>query len=437
MKTLLCASLCALMALTITPAFASNTIIRVGLAGQSPNDTVQGITTSTSKIDPVLNSIGIPGQPTNDLADDLFNELDDAFTDIEDFISQAVLDVGILTHIYQIDIRPNPARVVISQDGTTVGVKVGDVDGTISIKAEVPVCGSYRIDAKIDNLRVEGDYDLYDGKIKNIAFDYDIRDFDIDAYSFVGTVCKAAIDTASIIVNGSTFKNSILNLLRNAPDNLIIEDQMTDLFSLRDLLDDARQFVQTIDSPGFSFAGYGLPPISQTQRDQATEALNHVDTVLSQPSFQGTGLRVTLELFPRQTNNIINLIVSHAPSDIAAFEVENRCATFSSMFGERTSMATLYRRHSAGSPWTQVKPIYFSGQNFIGDVDDREQFILIGKSNLFGNLYSRPDVDNITTARYIANSLPLMHEVLCDGEGLGGGGGPIGPGGFGGFGGNP
>ena len=412
------------------PVLASNTIIRIGLAPEDPNRVVNGVTTNTTHIDRVLNSVGIPGRPTGSLADDLFEELDDAVTDMEQALSEGLRRTDGVERVYSVVLEPDPARLTLRQNGFGVGAKIGEVDGRVSVKARVPGygwCGTYRVDIEIRNFRVEADYDVWNGRIKNAAIGYSVGRVDVDSNGLLAGACKFFFET---FVEGQSTRSFIIEELRKQADSLVMEAEMEELFSLRDLVQEGRQFVTAIDVPDFDFAGLGLPVIAEEARDDAIEALDHVVSVLDEPSFQGTGLNVTLELKPQSTNNILNLIVSHAPADISAFEVDNRCATFNVAFGDRTQYGVLYSRSGGSGYWQREKNIWFPGSNFVGEVDPNDQYIVIAKSSLFGNLYSRPDRDNIATFRPDYGWLPEIYASLCDGEGLpGGGGGPF-PNGF-------
>lgn len=426
MKMIIGTVLCALTAITAMPALAGNTIIRVGLAADNPNEVIQGVTTNTTQIDSIFNSVGISGSPTGDLTDDLFEELSESITEIEVAIRNGLLSTNQVTQVYYVNLDPDPARLTLSQTSTGVGAKIGEIDGQIGIRVQsgIPLCGSYRVDADIYNFRVEADYDVWNGTIENAEINYDVGRIDIGSLSIFGGLCQVFAET---VIFGQSAKSEILDFLQAETDNLVMEAEMTELFSLRDIVQEARTFVTTIDAPNFNFAQHNLAVIAEDARDDAIEALDHVVSVLDQNSFQGTGLNVTLELKPQSSNNILNLIVSHNPADITAFEVENGCASFSVSFGERTAYGTLYKKPFGSGYWTEENQVYAWGLNTVGDVSPGDRFTVIAKSNLFGNLYSRPDIDNIVTYTTDYGYLPSIYETFCDGEGLPGGGG------FGGF----
>lgn len=427
MKNIVGTLLCAFATAAALPAMAGNTIIRVGLAADNPNEVIQGVTTNTTQIDAVLGQVpGLSNTPTGDLTDDLFQELDETITEIEVALRQALLADSSITQVYSLSLDPDPARLTLSQVSTGVGAKIGEVDGQLSVKVSVPVCGSYRVDAKIYNFRVEADYDVWNGTVENAAINYELGPINVSSLGLLGPICQLGFE----IISGQSVKTTIINELRQQADNLVMEAEMEELFSLRDIIQSARDFILTIDAPNFNFQSYNINMIAEEARDHAIEALDHAVNVLDQDSFQGTGLDVTLELFPQSPNNILNLIVSHNPANIPNLEVDNRCATFSVSFGERTAYGTLFRKPFGSGYWQEEKRVYGWGQDFLGGVNPGDQFIVIAKSNLFGNLYSRPDIDNVFTYRTQNGYLPLPYETFCDGEGLPGGGGGFGGGGL-------
>lgn len=395
------------------------TRIRIGLAGATPNQSVQGLNISTAQVDEVLRDtvgrFGISDNYTSDLANDVFEEIDQLEANLAAKLRSEVLKVRHVQYVYSVDLDVNPVKVTLSQDGTRIGAMIGSLDAKVSAKGAYGLCGSFRVDLNVTDIALKAEYDVYTGRIVNSQGNYNITRAGIKPYGALGWICKNAVDGFAKIFTGSGIKGNFEKAVENGVKSAIDTVEMQKLFSLRDLLDSTETFIQTVESPGFSYAGYSLSPIPANARRDAASAVRHVNDILGSPSFQGTGLRVTLELADGINYNLISLIVSHAPAKLSSIETEDgQCANTSVFFGDRTEKADIYWRPAQYASWEHVKTTYRAGYVGLGPIQDGSQFIAIGKSNLFGNLYSKPENNNIVTYRRNRNNPARPYIIFCE-----------------------
>ena len=394
------------------------TRIKIGLAGATPNQSVQGLNISTAQIDEVLNDfggpLGIGNNYTTNLANGLFSDFVQIQRDLSNELKEELLKVKEIKSVYSVNVTANPAQLVLSQDGTRIGTRIGFFDARLDTKIGSP-CGNLRVDGMIEDINLKGEYDVYTGQLIFSDGDLEITKLKIRGTNVFSSICKTFVDGLATTFAGGGIKYQAKKAVREALDDAVGSVVIDDLFSLKKFLDSSEMFIETIESPSFSYAGYSLPPVPASARQDAAEAIRQVNNMLESPTLQGTGLRFTLDIVDGSSSNLLSLIVSHAPTKLSNIEMRDECGTTNVSFGDRTERADIYWRPSSYGGWIKKSTTYWNGSYNLGKLQDGSQFIAIGKSSLFGNLYSKPESRNIVTYRRDRNRPRPIYDTFCGG----------------------
>lgn len=418
-----------------------NTRLLIGLAGETPNERVQGIDIYTSQIDAAIDEISnLPHVPidfgnnyTSSLAASAFAQYDNALNDLEAAIANE-LNSSNLT-VTSISLESEPFHLQLFQQYGNVGAQLGTFTLNLSVRYCITIAGCAYVDARVDDISATAEYNVITGKFENYNVSYDVAYVNTTGQSFLISIGRfLGIDNAPN--SDGDLQSDLRSMIEQELDGFGEKIEDTEVFNLDAFLTSAKLYVENATLP--TLPSY-LPPITEGDRNKALEGIAHIRAFIDQATFQGSGTQLNFVINRPAISNgyerSVEIIASHVDSKIHGFEYYTTCGEVSYSPAPQSFVSKLYSKHYS-APWVlENTGGPFDPLLYIDNAQSGMKLVVIPKNALIGNLYGYPSrlntyiIDDIYSGT--GGFQPINQTI---GEcGSGGGDGFPGGGGFPGF----
>jgi hypothetical protein len=308
-------SLVALLGLSAHSAFAQETVVSIGKAGEIHRTFTdvgfsQATYLSTSQIDPVLSLIDPSrfGQSyTRDQANELFGRIRAYEIRLGELLASAILATGQVDSVNYANVSANPIRLRFFQTSTGIGVNLSRFAVAVSVEKRIGVplfCESVEGRTTLDNIRLTGDYNFFSGDVGVTDVQFDIRG------SSGGCTGALSFFTNFFIELFFDVRAEIARAIRAAADEQLRFANVATVFSAGDLITALRRFADNSPLPLY-----------------ANQAIDLAQEVILNANLNTPGIILEI-LVSRSTSasvsNHISLRLSHAPVDVLPIDHAGR-----------------------------------------------------------------------------------------------------------------
>lgn len=396
----------------------TETTVQIGVPGQRPQDSIQGLTISTAQIDNfirrgrntileevpefqfVLNrlsneyGVSVGNNVSRTLANEAFDDIESMRLELNQALRKSLLALSEIRTVSELDVNLNPLRVTIVQSGTNLRAELSNLTARVSGTGKVGgiFCGRVSFTGNLSQGKVSLTYNARTGQIID-------RDSSLTLSSFNANCSSPIGDFLDIFVNE---RKLLEGILRNVVADEINTYDFGELFSIDDTLESLDAFCVNVPEA----INVGLPslPVGNTIpsdvtisgvrnlcRSKAGATVDIAKEVLN-GGFQGSGLQIDF-LFSRSTNsNFIQLTASHNPPTQRINSQTSGWVQMEVTDGANTRNTETYVRHPHS--WNNIKdfdiPIPNSNEIFAGQFPNDTAIVSIGESRLLSGLYSFP-----------------------------------------------
>lgn len=281
----------ALSLLSVSEVYsATNTTLQVSVP-PIPGSSRIWESISTQTVDNVL--VNLPGEIypanfTSSLAEELVQDLNSLKFDLQNEIATALAADSDIKQVYSVTINMNPITASLSQQGTSIGLNISDIQINVDFELETQggliggiFCPSPDAQVDINGLLVSSSYDVYTGQVGGFNTTYSSLDIDTDCGGILGFIGDAY---ASLFIDE---QGKAEDAIEGAVANLNNITNKITVFSIRD----------------FAEALLDSDLLQELGSDLTIEA---VDEVIAQTNLN-SGVIVDIEVYDGSTENIISI----------------------------------------------------------------------------------------------------------------------------------
>lgn len=370
----------------ITAMAVETTTIKVGTPNPPTNSSAIAFeSVSTTQIDNALTALGGGLYPPNFTAieaNKAFIELADLKQDLETEIYNSVLASPDIKQVYYVNVVVNPIKARLSQQGTSIGLTLSQIDITVRVEAETQggiigglFCPSPDASVDIDGLEGAASYDIYTGNISGVSATYsDINIYNVSCGGILGWFGNLFV---------GLFTGGIENDIAASINDIEGIANKQTLFSVRNLME-------------------GLLDSNKYTQPYSGKVLTAMDEIIMQTDLN-SGLLLDIEIYDGVSNTVSFVASQKAPHlyDIEYLGDKNLLSLIQSA---NTSSVHIYKQGPYSSTWYYVKSTTGSGA-LIPSYDVGTKIIAVSESDLISGLISFPS--NILTINQNFNSCPL------------------------------
>lgn len=426
-------SLLFIWCLPVSSFAQGNTRLLIGLAGETPNERVQGIDIYTSEIDAALYHISsLPHVPINfgnnftgDLAADAYTEYEGALNYIESELVNAI-NSSIFT-VISINLESSPFHLELFQVYGNVGAKLGTFRLELTAQACKSPYGCAYFDVAIDDIVATAQYNVLTGEFENYAITYSEPYVHTTSQSLL--IAVGRFFGVNNLPNDDTDASNDLRSMIEGEINAIGDTlEATQFFSLNDFLDSAQVYIENATLPTLPSI---LPPLTEADRNDALAALAIIRGFIGEATVQGSGTQLNFVINqPNYYNGFeqsLEIIASHVDTKITNFDYYTICGEVNYSAAPQSYFTKLYAKSNVFSNWDYIDSGFMGATLYLDNAQSGMHLAAIAKNSLIGNLYGYPSrlsnfvIDDIYSGT--GGFQPIDDTIgECGDPGFGGGG---------------
>ena len=362
----------------MAPFAHGDTTLRAGVPNAPSNSTpVSYESVSTSQIDAQLSALTTqfpaqyqyPANFTTNKAEAAFQELADLKASLQSNLVNVIEASSNVKQVYYINAYVDPLKATFSQQGTSIGLTISQMELTARIEAETQggiiggiFCPTPNVTVDVEGLKAHTSYNVYTGAISGVYVTYS----NIDAYNascggilgIVGDIFVALLGLDGLA------EDAVADMINDING---IGNKYT-LFSVRDFMEGM------LDSNKYTSAHAG-------------KVLTTMDEIIMQTDLD-SGLVLDIEV-DDSANNRVSFVARQATPRITNIEYTLNNIILDVYIPPSTEKVEIYALYPGNTTWTYQKSTTLSGV-VLGTYDVGTKFVAVAKSDLISGLYSLP-----------------------------------------------